>query len=142
MDKGKGKALAPVASTPSTRKLPQKFYCALGPNCLHAIAAQIARGTFGPGQIMGRQIRIRAALVQPGAWVACGHVCCWDPVKGSVLPEDKNTCAKVHAVVGCTTVARKIYYKDAMYQAVAEGLVPCEWLTKVGNPEVSCPSML
>ena len=144
MDKGKGQAPAHLASAPTTQKLPQKFYCALGPNCLHALAAHIANGTFGPpGQMInGRQIKLKAALVQPGAWVACGHVCCWDPVKGSVLSEDKNTCAKLHAWVGCRSIARKVFYKDALYRAVAEGLVPSEWLSKVGNPEVSCASML
>lgn len=134
MDHGKGKAPAsvPIPTGSGLQKLPQKFYCAQMAGCLHAIANAVAKSKFKPGdRIMGRQILAKTALLNPAAWVACGHVCCWDPVPGSTLPADANTCAKMHAKK-CGSRGSRLSHKEAMTMAVAEGLVPPEWLALAG----------
>lgn len=136
MDKGKGKATAvPIPTTGGVSKLPVKFYCGMGSGCLHAIANAVAKGTFGPSRIMARQIKTRTALQNPAAWVACGHVCCWEPIVGCRLPEGENTCAKLHAQQ-CQNRGSRLSYKEAMTRAVAEGLVPVAWLALADLTEV------
>jgi hypothetical protein len=134
MDKGKGKA--PAAPSPpkgGALKLPPKMYCAMGSGCLKGIHAGLTSGKVG--RINPWQIKIKLALQNPAAWVSCGHVCCWEPVPGNKLPPDEDTCAKIHAL-RCGSRGKRWSYKDAMSQAVAQGMVPHAWLALAGLTEV------
>lgn len=137
MNKGKGKAAAAPLPTPyAPPPLPEKIYCSMGSGCLHGIAVALQKR--GTGLIKGRQFKIRTILQQPAAWLPCGHVCCWEPVPGSKLPEDANTCAKIHdkeCCDSCTSTKRS--YKAYMMQAVAEGKLSADCLALAGVSEVS-----